>query len=287
MDEEQKSFVKWAGVVTAGLLAIPFLYHSLYQIDTGNVGVEKYFGQYNSVELPPGVYFKPLASVLEVSTKDNLISHIDLKPKTSDQITIEDLDVDIYYQINPTKASDIIVKLAADVERTKEGSYVVGSNYVHRASREAVYTAMTGIKAAEAQAHRATLPADVRDLLQKELDKNLGKNYITVTNVNYRNLVVDSKLEAAMRAAVQMKYQIDAKEAEVRLASAEAERQRMIARGEADAAKIKAEGLQSAKGAEYLEWLKIRNQELAIEKWDGKLPATVAGGATPMISLNK
>lgn len=259
------------------------------QIDTGNVGVVKTGGQYKAEELQPGWHFTLFSTVFEVSTKENVIAFENLKPKTSDQITVEDLDIDVYYQMNPAKAQETMARLAGDLAKNSDHDYVPGFNYVSRAAREAIYTGMSKVSASEAQAKRGVIPADVQKLLQEELDTKFEKGWFVVTNVNLRNLTVDSKLESAIRDAAQVQYQIDAKKKQVELAKAEADRQRAIAQGEADAARIKAEGLRSAQGggAEYLKLLEIQNQQAAIAKWDGKLPSTVAGGATPMIGIGK
>lgn len=255
------------------------------QIDTGNVGVIKTGGQFKAEELTPGWHFTLFSSVFEVSTKENSISFENLKPKTADQITVEDLDIDVYYQMNPAKAQDTMVRLAGDLAKNTDGDFVPGYNYVSRTAREAIYNVMSTVKASEAQLKRGSIPADVARQLQEELDTKFEKGWFVVTNVNLRNVTVDSKLEAAIRDAAQVQYQIEAKQKQVELAEAEANRQRAIARGEADSARIKAEGLRTAQGAEYLKLLEIQNQAAAIGKWDGKLPTTVAGGVTPMIGV--
>lgn len=267
------------------IAALAFALAGCSQIDTGNVGVIKTGGQYKAEELSPGWHFTLFSSVFEVSTKENGITFDNLKPKTADQITVEDLDIDVYYQMNPSKAQDTMVRLAGDFAKNSDGDYVPGYNYVSRVAREAVYTAMARVKASDAQLKRGAIPADIQRLLQEELDSKFEKGWFVVTNVNLRNLTVDSKLEQAIRDAAQVQYQIEAKQKQVELAKAEAERQRAIAQGEADSARIKAEGLRNAQGAEYLKLLEIQNQQAAIEKWDGKLPSTVAGGVTPMIGI--
>lgn len=274
---------------TITLILFAAVFAGCTQIDTGNVGVVKTGGQYKSEELQPGWHFTAFSSVYEVSTKDNVIKMDDMRPKTRDQITVEDLDVDVYYMMNPAKAQEVMIKLAGDLQRNSDGDYVPGMNYVTRAAREAVYNTLATIVSNEAQSRRNEIPAGIQTILQKELDAKLGQGWFTITNVNLRNLTVDSKLEAAIRDAAQVQYQIDAKKKQVELAKAEADRQRAIAQGEADAARIKAEGLRSAQGggAEYLKLLEIQNQEKAIAKWDGKLPSTVAGNSVPMISIGK
>lgn len=272
-------------IVSFFLIAMMSLLTACSQIDTGNVGVIKTGGQYKAEELSPGWHFTLFSTVFEVSTKENVIQFNDMKPKTADQITVEDLDVDVYYQMNPAKAQETMVKLAGDLAKNQDGDYVPGYNYVSRIARESVYNVMATVKASEAQQKRGSIPADVQKSIQDELDKKFEKGWFVVTNINLRNLTVDSKLEAAIRDAAQVQYQIEAKQKQVELAKAEADRQRAIAQGEADSARIKAEGLRTAQGADYLKLLEIQNQAEAIKKWDGKLPSTVAGGATPMIGV--
>lgn len=268
-------------------LAFAALLGACTQIDTGNVGVVKTGGQYKADELTPGWHVSIFSTVFEVSTKENGISFQDLKPKTADQITVEDLDVDVYYQMNPAKAQDTMIRLAGDLTKNSDGDYVPGYNYVSRTAREAIYTAMSAVTAADAQVKRTAIPSEVQRLLQAELDSKFEKGWFTVTNVNLRNLTVSKALEAKIREAAQVDYQIAAKQKQVTLAEEEAKRLRAVAQGEADAAKIKAQALASTQGAEYLKWIELQNQSYAISKWDGKLPATVAGGAIPMISVGK
>lgn len=257
------------------------------QIDTGNVGVMKTGGQYKAEELAPGWHFSPISTVYEVSGKENGLSFNDMRPKTLDQITVEDLDVDIYYRLVTGKAQETMVRLAGDLAQNSDGDYVPGRSYMQRVSREAIYNVVATIKSDEAQAKRATIPGLIVKELQKELDAKFGPGWWEITNANLRNLTVDSKLEAAIRDAAQVQYQIDAKKKQVQLAQAEAERQRAIAQGEADAARIKAEGLRAAQGggAEYLRLLEIQNQAEAIKKWNGAMPSTVAGGAPAFLPL--
>lgn len=257
------------------------------QIDTGNVGVSKTGGQFKAEELQPGWHLSLFSTIYEVSAKENGLSFNDMRPKTSDQITVEDMDVDVYYQLSPAKATETMTRLAGDLGKNSDGDYVPGRGYMTRTAREAIYNAVAQIKATEAQDRRAEIPGLISRELQKELDAKFGVGWWFVTNVNLRNLTIDSKLEAKIREAAQVTYEISAKQKQVELAKAEADRQRAIAQGEADAARIKAEGLRSAQGggAEYLRLLEIQNQAEAIKKWDGRMPSTVASGAPAFLPL--
>ena len=112
---------------TLALIGLMALLTGCTQIDTGNVGVVKTGGQYKADELQPGWHFTLFSTVFEVSTKDNVIQFNDMKPKTSDQITVEDLDIDVYYSMNPAKAQEVMTKLAGDLSKNQDGDYR-GSN---------------------------------------------------------------------------------------------------------------------------------------------------------------
>ena len=94
------------------------------QIDTGNVGVESSMGQFKKEVLTPGVYFTAFKRVTEVSTKEILLPLEDMRPQTSDKITLTDLDVDIYVQIDPAKATEVITRWPGDISKQGGDDYV-------------------------------------------------------------------------------------------------------------------------------------------------------------------
>lgn len=258
-------------------LILPF-FVACSQIDTGNVGVESSLGQYKADELPPGVYFTLFKNVIEVSAKENALAMNDLKPKSKDNLTMADFDFDIYFRIDPAKAADLLMKYRGDLSvADKDGAQMVGVNLITRQAREAAYKAAAEFPAAQMHTKRTELSEGIVRAMQQELDKDAGKGAFTVTNVIVRNIVTDPALEASIKQAGQMQFQVDAKRKEVDLAEAEADRKRAEARGEADAIKIKASAISAAGGEDY-----IRLQ--AIAKWDGKLPTTT-GGAVPFINV--
>lgn len=259
------------------ILALPF-FAACSQIDTGNVGVESSLGQYKADELNPGVYFTLFKNVIEVSAKENALAMNDLKPKSKDNLTMADFDFDIYFRINPAKAADLLMKYRGDLSAAdKDGAQMVGVNLITRQAREAAYKAASEYNAADMHTKRTEISEGIVRAMQKELDKDAGENSFLVTNAIIRNIVTDPALEASIKAAGQMQFQVDAKRKEVLLAEAEADRKRAEARGEADSIRIKAAAISAAGGDDY-----IRLQ--AIAKWDGKLPTTT-GGAVPFINV--
>lgn len=262
-----------------GIVAMALAMVGCSQIDTGNVGVQKTFGQVKEQTLPPGFHFTGWASVTEVCAKEIPLQMADLRPQTSDKITLQDLDVDIYVQIDPSQASKIMTKWTGDAQSVKNGDCeAVGLNFVTRQAREAIYDAATKFGSETIHMERAAIAASTVKALQASLDAEAGKGMFFVRSANVRNLVTDPALEANIKAAAQEQFKIKAERNQLETAKIVAERQRVQAQGEADAIRIKAEAVSKQGGAEYV-------QLQAIAKWNGVLPTTQAGDVTPFLSL--
>lgn len=273
----KKYFSSVGRALAASLLAIAAV--GCTQIDTGNVGVESSLGQYKKNVLPPGVYGTVFKNVTEVSAKESVLSLNDLRPLTQDKIALDDLDIDIYVQIDPSKATEIITRWPGDIVQVDgEEGVRVGNNYVLRQAREAVYNAVTKFPSATVHNERTAMAAGIVASLQADLDASAGKGWFFVRSVNVRNLDTDKVLKASILEAAKRDFEIAAKNKEVTLATAEANRKRVEAAGDADVIKLRAQAIAANGGAEYV-------QLEAIKKWNGVLPTTQAGGVTPFINV--
>lgn len=251
------------------------------QIDTGNVGVESAFGQVKQETLPPGVYFTLFKRVDEICAKEIPITLNDLKPQTSDKITLADLDMDIYVQIDPSKAANMRTKWPGDFTEAKdEGCARLGMSYATRQAREVVYDITSRMGSATVHTERVRIAAETVKQLQSNLDAEAGKGMFSIRSANVKNLVTDPALEANIKDAAKAQFELQARRNQLEVAKIEADKQRVQAQGEADSIRIKAEAVAKQGGAEYV-------QLQAIQKWDGKLPATNAGGAVPFLHLGK
>lgn len=265
------------GVIAAIVLLVLSL-SSCTQIDTGNVGVESTMGQVKKEVMPPGIYFTLFKRVTEVSAKELLLKLENMKPQTNDKITLQDLDVDIYVQIDPSHASDILMRWPGDLtSESGDDGYRVGFNYVTRQARESIYNSVSKRGSATVHTERTAMAAEIVDLLQKDLDASVGKGWFFVRSANVRNLVTDPALEASIKESANRNFQIAAKQKEVELARAEADRRRVEAQGEADAIRIKAQAISAQGGKEYVDLM-------AIQKWNGILPTTNAG-VVPFVNI--
>lgn len=271
------------------LILVAFGLVGCTQIDTGNVGVESTLGNVKTESLPQGVYFTAFKTVVEVCGSELPIELNNLKPQTSDKINLEDVDVDIFYRIDPSKAPAIMTRWKGDIqpaflkgadgEKARDaGCNAVGGSYLLRQAREALYDAASKFHSSTIHTERNAIAAQLVKQLQATVDSEAGKGVFSIASANVRNLVTDPALQKNIQAAAQAQFQLQAEKNQLENAKVIAERQRVQAQGEADAIRIKAEAVSKQGGAEYV-------QLQAIQKWDGKLPTTNSGGALPILSL--
>ncbi len=214
------------------------------RIDTGNTGVESTFGQVKEQTLPPGVYFSLFKTIHEVNTMEFGLEVDNMNPKAKDNVTLTDVDLTIYFRVEPKNVAKIMTRYAGDMKwNSKTDSYIVGHDLIQRMAREAIYNAFTKYTASEMHLRRAELAATIRENLQKETDADAGVGMFQITNVLVRNIVTDPRLEEAIKQSAEVEFAIRKRQQELELAKAEAERKRIEAEGEAVANRIIAESI--------------------------------------------
>jgi prohibitin 1 len=271
------------------LLTLAALLAGCTQIDTGNVGVERTLGKVSAEALPPGIYLTVFKTVDEFTAKEIGFQLADMTPKSRDNLTMKDVDIDIYFKVMPAAIPGLFTKYQGDVVRhadvVRDGSkdLVIAYSRVSREAREAVYKAVADMDATTMHTKRAELSERVRAGLQKELDTN-DKGAFVITAVNVRNLLTDPAIEAAIRQRAETDQAIERKRKEVELAKAEAERLIVEAEGQARANQIISASLTPALKEIKLAELQ-RDAALAIA---GKAGNTVLlGGGQPLVSVGK
>lgn len=264
-------------------LSCLFLTGCFKQIDTGNVGVQRTLGDVKPEELGPGVYNTFFKTIDEFTTKEVFVSLNDLKPKAADNLTMEDVDIDVYYKVDPTKVADLTIKYQGDVARIASSDVLtVGEGRVSREAREVIYKAVGSMEATTMHTKRDELGEKVRSLLQEALDKT-DKGAFQVTNINVKSLVTDRNIEASIRDRAKVDQEIQAKLKQKELAKAEAERRIIEAEGEA-----KANNIISASISPALKEIRLaeiqRETALAIASKAGNT-VLMGGHASPLVNL--
>lgn len=270
------------------LLSLALLLGACSQIDTGNIGVERTLGKVNADALPPGVYFTLFKTVDEFTAKEVSFALENLTPKSRDNLTMKDVDIDFYYKVTPASIPGLFIKYQGDVVQhsqvVKGGTtdLVVAYGRVLREAREAVYKSIAGMDATTMHTKRAELAESVRKTLQAELDST-DKGAFTVTAVNVRNLLTDPAIEAAIRQRAETDQAIEKKRKEVELAKAEAERLIVEAKGQAEANEIISRSLTpSLERIKLAELQKETATEIAKKAGNTVL---LGGSAAPLVSV--
>lgn len=272
------------------LLTLAALLAGCTQIDTGNVGVERTLGKVSTEALPPGIYLTLFKSVDEFTAKEISFQLADMTPKSRDNLTMKDVDIDVYFKVMPAAIPTLFTKYQGDVVRhadvVRDGSkdLVIAYSRVSREAREAVYKAIAEMDATTMHTKRAELSERVRAGLQAELDAT-DKGAFVVTAVNVRNLLTDPAIEAAIRQRAETNQAIERKRKEVELAKAEAERLVVEAEGQARANQILSASLTPALKEIKLAELQ-RDAALAIANKAGNT-VLLGGGGQPLINVGK
>ena len=84
---------------------------------------------------------------------------------------MEDVDVDIYYSVNPAMVADLFIKYQGDVGE-KDGVYTVGENRVTREIRESVFRSISDFESNTIHTQRPEVGEKMIEILQAELNKS-------------------------------------------------------------------------------------------------------------------
>jgi regulator of protease activity HflC (stomatin/prohibitin superfamily) len=247
------------------LLAIGLALTSCGTVESGNVGVRTTLGKVNPEEVEPGIYLgvPGISRVQEFSAKEIGIDLNDLTPKARDNLSLRDLDVTVYYRVQPTSIADLYVKYAAQhgLEEGKRNVYLPAIGLLQRLARNAVFEQAAQIDSLVMHTRRDELSASVQKSLQAELDSN-DKGVITVTRVVIRALTTDPAIEKAIQDSVAAQKQLETTKQRIAIAEAEAQVEIKKAEGIAKANQI----INQSLTREYLQ----HESNLALQKFAEK-----------------
>jgi len=252
-------------------------------IDSGEIGIK--FHKWSTDQTSYGgvegtvkgwVYYNPFTT--SIFTYPTMVQrkNYDPFPINAKDASIFTMDPMIAYHINPDKACDIFVKYRKPIEELENG-------YIRTCIYEAYRTCANKYTSDSLMSNRERFEADVRQRLEKSL---LAEGFIVdeftsgITPPKSLSEMIDAK-NKAVQAALKAENEVKEAEANAKIAVAKA-------KGNAEATKIKAdaEAYYNRTIAASLSTLII--QEDWIEKWDGKLPETMAGNSNGMMfMLNK
>lgn len=242
------------------LMIVPF---SVYTVDTGEVAVVKFLGQANNVR-QAGTYFDLWVTntIQKYDTKTQTIS-INTATYSSDAQTM-DIQMTVQYKIMSDKA----IKIAEQY-----GSLDALQSRIESVAIEKAKATLSSYKAMNIIAERASMSPMVEESIKKAIDE---KYYVDIQTVVMTNIDFSDAFEKAVE---------DKMIAEQQQLKANYENETKIAKAKADAEAKVVQAEAEAKANDLLEKSLTDNilRQMYIEKWDGKLPTTVAGDSTTML----
>ena len=261
-----------ARLVLGATLLVPLLllvWSSFGTIETGNVGVRTTLGNVSMDEVTPGIYFR-LPIVQSVDTfvaKETSVELNDLKPKAKDNLSLQDLDVSVYFKVADSAVAELYVRYAGQ-HALEHRRWFPAYNLVATLARNAAFEAAAKHDSLVLHTKRDDVAADMHATLQGELDK-ANKGVFTVTRVVIRALSTDRSIEQSIQNAVAAQKQLEQADIQIRIANKNAEAEIAKAHGIAKANAI----INSTLTREYLQ----HETNLVLQKFAEK------GGASTVI----
>lgn len=248
-------------------------------IDQGNVGVRKTFGKISPEPVTDGLYVAVLSSVREFTAKESSINLDNMTPKAGDNLSLREMDVTVYYKTAAEKIPGLEVKYSGQSARGEHGIWFPAYNLVENMARTAAYEEVAKQDSLTIHKHRDDVANAMKDNIQQALDKN-DPGTFTITRVVMRQVFTDPAIEESILRAVQVQKQIEAKNAELELAKAEARRTVAEAQGTAQRNSI----LNASITPTLIEYKKALAMENCAENNNCTM---IIGNATPIVNTNR
>ena len=264
--EPTKPTYKYGVAIPLSLLAFCLYtaWASFVIVSAGHIGVQVTLGTVSQQTLTEGVHFiNPMSSVKEVDVR--LVStKLDNASAGTKDLQQVHTDIVLNYRLEGTKVGHIYKEFGLDLQ--------------DRVIKPILSESFKAVTAHYTSEELITKRDQVSAQIKEELTDKLTKYSVTVGDISLVNFGFSAEYQKAIESkviATQSKLQ-----AEQDLQRIEVEAKQAVARaeGKAKAIQIETAAINSQGGASYV-------QLKAIEKWDGKLPTTQAGGATPFINL--
>ena len=265
-DKQGNVHIHFGGVtgLVVGLLLLAWLvFLSAYTVPAGFVGVVTRFGAVQRI-VQPGFGIK--IPLVEDVVKMDVRTQKDQTDATADSIDLQAVTstIAVNYNLDPQYASQVYSSVGTDY-----------ADILIAPAIQNIFKATTAQFTAEQLIDQREA---VRSKAEASLKSQLAQYHVIVLNFNIVNFNFSDQFNQAIEAKQVAQQQVET--AKQLLAKAQVDAQTAVAQaqGQADAQKALKDA--GSLTPEYLEFL-------AIQKWDGRLPTVVTGGATPFIDLSQ
>ena len=260
-----KNFMVWCWSIVILLLVICG-FNSWFVVEPGYNGFTVTLGKVNSTVYTDGLHFK--TPFITKSVKYNIQTQ---KAEWVTEASSKDLQtVDATIVVNYKFKESEVVNLYKNVGKEEK----VQEKVLEPAIQEVFKSVVAKFSAEQLITERSVVSKEIEDALNKKLDA-YG---IQIQSFNIVNFNFSKSFNDAIEAKVTAEQNALAEKNKLEQVKYEAEQKVVAAEAQAKAIEIQAKAIQNQWGAEYvkLKW---------IERWDGKLPVTMAWEDTSFIMM--
>lgn len=201
------------------------------RVETGQVGVKISFdGGISKEELGQGFHMTVLDSIKVFSVKQIPLQLENLQPKANDNLTLEDLDVTVFYSVNPETISDVYIKYQnATVKNDDEHVYYPAYKLVNNLAKSVTNDIVSKYNSMEVNSKRNEIEKQILEMLQKDLNEK-DEGAFTVERVTISNIKVDSSVTKSIQEIANSENKKRIAQNELIIAKTEAERNEVISK---------------------------------------------------------
>lgn len=261
----------WILILIAGVFGLLLLAQlsPFTVVPAGHRGVVTLFGKVDPQPLGEGLHLvNPLCNVIKIDVR---VARVDSEGEAASRdLQIVHTAITLNYRINP----DLVARLYQEVGPGFE------QKVIQPAVQEAFKAVTAKYTAEELITKREEVRAAIRLLLKEKIDAramtSLALDEVSITNFRFSaqfSQAIEAKQEAEQLA---LKAQRDLERIQI-------EAKQRIAQAEAEATALRAQKQEIT--PDLIKLREIDAQLKAIEKWNGVLPQTMAGGAVPFVGL--
>lgn len=194
--------------------------------------------------------------------------------------------------VDPTKTEGLfsaVSPVVQDSQLSSIESAAVYRTYATQIIQSETREYLNQYSIAEIASSNEKINADLRDRLGKVLEARtpFKVRYVGITNITYPTIITQAQENSAKRREMiaQEEAQLEVSKVQLSRELQEARLTRAIEKEKAETEAQAQQILAQSVDARVLQLRALENERLSFEKWDGKLPTTVMGGAVPMINL--
>lgn len=175
---------------------------ALDKVNEGNFAVGRGInGMYKEDFIKPGFSFNYLTRVYEIDGRNNLINIADLRPKDRDGLLLQDLDMNIIYNVNPERSVSFIREFR-DINPSEgdPGVYTLGKSLLAKEAQRIAMEVIRGFGSSDMLDSPAEVEDVMRAKLQQRMDSKFGEGLFEIAGVNIANIQVAPTVEQRIAA---------------------------------------------------------------------------------------